>query len=689
MTTQGTSKLILMAGNPNAGKSTLFNLLTGLNQRVGNYPGVTVDKKTGTIQLGSQQQATIIDIPGAYSVYPTSKDERIVVQQFLTAAPSPDLVLYVADISQLEKQLLLLTQIRDLGHQVILALNMADTPGITIQTQILEDHLRVPVVLVSGKTGMGIAALKIQIASLLSAPFKEHEPYYKISETDRKITEQVRIDLPFKTEYGSLLAAHHIDWLDKITPSTKQVVKEKIEKMGFNPIASQIQETLARYDRFTPVMKKALHLEAGGAGNKITDRIDRWVMHPVLGSIIFFMMMLLIFQAIFAWATGPMDFIESMMGQVSLGVRAVLPEGWVVDLICDGLLAGLTGILVFIPQIAILFLLIGILEEIGYMARAVSMFDMMMRKFGLNGRSIVALVSGGACAIPAIMSTRNISNWKERLITIMVTPFISCSARIPVYAILIGFAVPQDRIFGFEQQGLALMGLYGIGIVAALLAAYILKKIIRSTERSFLMIELPVYRPPVSKNLFFLVLEKTKSFVVGAGKIILIISLVLWFLASYGPPKNNEVGEVGGQHWIEKRPPLAESYAGILGKTIEPVIRPLGFDWKMGIALISSFAAREVFVGTMATIYSIEDDAEVSLIRTRMAEDRHVLTGEPVYNMATTWSLLIFYAFAMQCMSTIAIVKRETRSWKWPLIQFVMMTGLAYLASWGVYQWLK
>nr|MDQ3018107.1 ferrous iron transport protein B [Bacteroidota bacterium] len=649
----------------------------------------TVDKKTGTFDLGGHQHVTIIDIPGAYSLYPTSKDERIVVQQFLTTQPSPDLVLYVADISQLEKQLLLLTQIRDLGHQVILALNMADMPGITIQTQILEDHLKMPVVLVSGKTGMGIAALKIQIGSLLSAPYKEPEPYYKLSESDRKIVDQVKDIVPFKSDYGSLLAAHHIDWIDNITAEKKLAVKEKIEKTGFNPIAGQIQETLSRYDKFTPVMKKALHLEDGGAGNKMTDRIDRWVMHPVLGSIIFFLVMLLIFQAIFAWATGPMDFIEATMGQLSLGIRSVLPLGWIADLICDGLLAGLTGILVFIPQIAILFLLIGILEEIGYMARAVSMFDMMMRKFGLNGRSIVALVSGGACAIPAIMSTRNISNWKERLITIMVTPFISCSARIPVYAILIGFAVPQGRIFGFEQQGLALMGLYGIGIVAALLAAYILKKIIRSNERSFLMIELPVYRPPVSKNLFFLVLEKTKSFVVGAGKIILIISLVLWFLASYGPPKNNAVGDAGSSNWIEKRPPLEESYAGILGKGIEPVIAPLGFDWKMGIALVCSFAAREVFVGTMATIYSIEDDADVSLIRTRMAEDKHVLTGQPVYNMATTWSLLIFYAFAMQCMSTLAVVKRETRSWKWPAIQFVMMTGLAYLASWGVYQWLK
>ena len=410
-------------------------------------------------------------------------------------------------------------------------------------------------------------------------------------------------------------------------------------------------------------------------------------MHPVLGSIIFFLIMLLIFQAIFAWATWPMDFIEYSMGELALGIRQVFPAGWIVDLLCDGILAGLTGILVFIPQIAILFLFIGILEEIGYMARAVSMFDMLMRKFGLNGRSIVALVSGGACAIPAIMSTRNISNWKERLITIMVTPFISCSARIPVYAILIGFAVPKSYWLGLEVQGLALMGLYGLGIMMAFIAAYVLKKIIKSEDRSFLMMELPVYRRPVTKNLVFLVFEKTKAFVLGAGKIILIISLILWFLASFGPAENKLASaDTGVSKFIQEKPPLDKSFAGILGKSIEPAIEPLGFDWKIGIALICSFAAREVFVGTMATIYSIEDDSDVASIRTHMARDRNSETGALVYNPASTWSLLIFYVFAMQCMSTLAIVKRETRSWKWPIIQFFMMTGIAYLGSLLVYQ---
>ncbi len=688
--TKSGRKLVILAGNPNSGKSTLFNLLTGLNQHVGNYPGVTVDKKTGTLHLSAEQEVTLLDLPGAYSMYPSSKDERIVVRQFLSEDDQPDLIVYVADVSQLEKQILLLTQLRDLGYPIILALNMVDMAGVTIHADQLEEHFKIPVVPISGKTGIGVMALKLQMMHLLHSTQEKKEPYYKFSTQEKDLVESFQEKIEYPSAYGKLLTIHHFEWLNGMSENVKGEIRSKMQQERFNPVQSQISETLSRYDRFTPVIRRALHLDEGGAGMKMTDRIDRWVMHPILGSVVFFLIMLLVFQAIFAWATWPMDFIEASMGQLGLFIRGILPVGWMTDLICDGLLAGLTGILVFVPQIAILFLFIGILEEIGYMARAVSMFDVMMRKFGLNGRSIVALVSGGACAIPAIMSTRNISNWKERLITIMVTPFISCSARIPVYAILIGFAVPKQRLWGFEQQGLALMGLYGIGIVAALTAAYIMKKVIKSEDRSFLMMELPVYRPPVAKNLVFLVFEKTKAFVLGAGKIILIIALVLWFLASYGPPGNKQESstEIGTTE-LHPRTSIEDSYAGIMGKWIEPAIAPLGFDWKMGIAIICSFAAREVFVGTMATIYSIEDDTDVASIRTHMANDRNPTTGAMVYNRATTWSLLIFYVFAMQCMSTLAIVKRETKSWKWPIIQFLMMTSLAYLVSFLVFQWLR
>jgi ferrous iron transport protein B len=366
---------------------------------VGNYPGVTVDRKTGNVQLTPTLETTILDLPGAYSMYPSSKDERIVVSQFLSEAQQPDLIIYVADVSQLEKQILLLTQLRDLGYPIVLALNMIDLPGVTVKTQILEEHFKIPVVPISGKTGMGITALKMQMTALLFAPDRPAEPYYKIPEKEVRLVNSFSDELLFPTSYGKLLSLHHAPWLQNLTPELKEEIKSKSLTEGFNPIQSQISETLTRYDKFTPVIRNALHLEEGGSGIKITDKIDRWVMHPILGSIIFFLIMLLIFQAIFAWASAPMDFIEAFMSDLSIGVRNVLPAGWLTDLISDGFLAGLTGILVFIPQIAILFLFIGILEEIGYMARAVSMFDVMMRKFGLNGRSIVALVSGGACAI--------------------------------------------------------------------------------------------------------------------------------------------------------------------------------------------------------------------------------------------------------------------------------------------------
>ena len=410
--------------------------------------------------------------------------------------------------------------------------------------------------------------------------------------------------------------------------------------------------------------------------------------------------MLLVFQAIFAWASYPMDLIDSLFGQLVEGVQQVLPAGWVTDLITDGILAGLGGVVIFVPQIAILFFLITILEEVGYMARAAFMFDRVMQFFGLNGRSMVALISSSACAIPAVMSTRNIANWKERLITIMVSPLISCSARIPVYTVLIGFVVPVGTVWGvFNQQGLAFMGLYLLGIFAAFASAWVFKKVLKTNESSYLMLELPSYRPPVMRNVWLNVWEKVKTFLLEAGKVIIVISIALWGLATYGPKAAIEQAEQSAiEQATEQNLPeneaadllaakqLEASFAGHLGKFIEPAIAPLGFDWKMGIALITSFAAREVFVGTMATIYSIGSEDDESSVRDRMAAERNPVTGDLVYSLPTSLSLLIFYVFAMMCMSTLAVVKRETKSWKWPIIQFVFMTAMAYLSSWIVYQ---
>lgn len=700
---------IALLGNPNCGKSSLFNQLTGLRQKVGNFPGVTVDKKVGKLVLGNRQEVSIIDFPGTYSFYPTSIDERIVVQSLSNPNDEnyPDAVVYVADVTKLEKHLLLLTQLRDLGLPLVLALNMSDVAeqqGLEVSTELLRKGLGVPVVMLSGRTGAGVDDLKRLLEEMIAKPgsYKASSPFFSMSGQEKALADAARAIVPGANTYQGLLIAHHYEWLPFLSEAQRALLKDTSEEHGFVSLSSQVGETMQRFDRFTPAVKAALKAKESGEKG-ITERLDTILTHRFFGPLIFFGLMLLVFQAIFAWAGTPMEWIETFFTFVGDQVRETLPAGWFTDLLTDGIIAGLGGVLVFIPQITILFLLIAILEEVGYMARAAFMFDQVMQSFGLNGRSIVALVSGGACAIPAIMSTRTIGNWKERLITILVTPFISCSARIPVYTVLVGFVVPPRTVLGiFNMQGLAFMGLYLLGIVSALGAAYIFKLILKTREQSFLMLELPEYRVPVARNVGLTVWEKVLSFVVEAGKIILGVSIVLWFLASYGPPgemvaaetealsaaEQLQLDETETDNLVASRK-IEASFAGHIGKAVEPVIRPLGYDWKIGIALITSFAAREVFVGTMATIYSIGSADDEFTVRERMAQERNPLTGEPVYNMATALSLLLFYVFAMQCMSTVAVVKRETKSWKWPAIQFAFMTGLAYLGGLLAYQLLS
>lgn len=700
---------VALLGNPNSGKSSIFNQLTGLRQKVGNFPGVTVDKKMGTATLSNQQEAKIIDFPGTYSFYPTSIDERIVVQSLSNPQSDnyPDAVLYIADVTKLEKHLLLLTQLRDVGVPVVLALNMADVAAqqqLAADTGRLEKGLGVPVVLISGRTGQGLDELKDRLARIAERP-AGHQPqasFFKMADHEEAVARVAQELVPEASLYQGLLIAHHYEWLPFISAAQRERIAAVRQEQGFESLRAQVDETMQRFDRFTPIVRQALQEKPAGKAS-VTERLDRVLTHRIFGPVIFFGLMLMVFQAIFAWAGTPMEWIEAFFTFIGDQTRALLPAGWFTDLLTDGVIAGLGGILVFIPQIAILFLLISILEEVGYMARAAYMFDQIMQSFGLNGRSIVALVSGGACAIPAVMSTRTISNWKERLITILVTPFISCSARIPVYTVLIGFVVPPRTVLGvFNLQGIAFMGLYLLGIIAALGSAWIFKQILQTSERSFLMLELPEYRVPVARNVGLTVWEKVKSFVLEAGKIILGVSIVLWFLASYGPPgalaaaeaQAVEAADAQGldedaeANLIASRK-IEASFAGHLGKAIEPVIEPLGYDWKIGIALITSFAAREVFVGTMATIYSIGSADDEFTVRERMAQERHPITGAPMYGTATALSLLLFYVFAMQCMSTVAVVKRETKSWKWPIIQFTFMTLLAYLSALFAYQLLQ
>lgn len=701
---------IAVLGNPNSGKTSVFNQLTGLRQKTGNFPGVTVDKKVGTVILPNKESIKIVDFPGTYSLYPTSLDERVVVQTFSNPVDEnyPDAVLYIADSTQLEKHLLLFTQIQSLGLPMLLGLNMSDlikSSSIEPDLSQLSKDLDVPVVLFSGRTGEGITQLREALQNLLANPQQYNsgrKKGYRFSKEEKKLAATLHPFLPNENEYQLLLAAHHYDWLPHLTAAQRINIKQIMAEQDFQPLRFQVRETMQRYNTFLPTVQKVLR-QTDPANVQQTDRIDRLVTHPVIGPFIFFLLMLLVFQAIFSWASYPMDLIDAGFGALNDLVNSLLPDNWFRDLLTNGILAGLGGILIFIPQIAILFFLISILEEVGYMARAVYLFDNLMRRFGLNGRSIVALVSSGACAIPAIMSTRTISNWKERMITIMVTPLISCSARIPVYTVLVGFVVPSTVVFGiFTMQGLVFMGLYLLGIVAALLSAWVFNKVLKTEERSYLLLELPVYRPPVARNVWMHTFEKTKSFVLEAGKIIFIISIILWFLASFAPGNqmavaekeattiatDNNLDEAASQNLIASKK-IEVSYAGYIGKFIEPAIRPLGFDWKIGIALITSFAAREVFVGTMATIYSIGSDAEEGSVIDRLAAERNPLTGEKVYTQATALSLLIFYVFAMQCMSTLAVVRRETKSWKWALLQFLYMTALAYFGSLLVFQWMS
>ncbi|MEZ4883804.1 MAG: ferrous iron transport protein B [Chitinophagales bacterium] len=700
---------IALLGNPNSGKSSIFNLLTGLRQKVGNFPGVTVDKKLGTTHLTEHIEASIIDFPGTYSLYPTSKDETIVINTFANPKDEnfPDAVIYIADITKLEPQLLLFTQIRDLGIPIVLAVNMIDLAAkerITYDLDKLSKLLHVPVVAISGRSGENIEKLKNIAADLCLKNSDVEKTFYKFSKKEQQLVADLQTDFNITNPYRALIYAHHYDKM----PFLSDLEKKQIENLGkqheFESFSLQIRETMQRYDKFTPIVRQVLQkINEETDNDTISDKLDVVFTHKVFGPIIFFLLMFLVFQAIFAWSEFPMALIETTFGFVGETLQNVLPEGWITDLLTEGILAGLGGILIFIPQIAILFFLISILEEVGYMARAVFIFDKLMQKFGLNGRSIVALVSGGACAIPAIMSTRTISNWKERLITIMVTPLISCSARIPVYTVLVGFVVPSITVWGiFNAQGLIFTGLYLLGIVAALLSAWVFKLILQTEESSFLMIELPKYRVPMIKNVLLIVKERVMTFTIEAGKVIMVISIVLWVLASYGPTTAMNLAEQTALEMAAAKnldetatadlvagKKIEASFAGHIGKFIEPAIEPLGFDWKIGIALITSFAAREVFVGTMATIYSIGSQDDEYTIRDRLAKATNPDTGLPVYTMATSLSLLIFYVFAMQCMSTLAVVKRETKSWKWAAIQFVYMTAMAYFGSLGVYQLLS
>ncbi|TGV00475.1 ferrous iron transport protein B [Flavivirga rizhaonensis] len=739
---------VALIGNPNTGKTSVFNALTGLNQKVGNYPGITVEKKEGICKLPRGVKAHIIDLPGTYSLNASSLDENVVIELLLNKNDKdfPDVAVVVSDVENLKRNLLLFTQIKDLEIPTLLVINMADRmsyKGISLDIDYLEKHLETKIALISTRKNEGIDNLKNLIANFKDLSIT---PCINASEIDQDYFDNLRKAFPNQLLYKLWLVITQDVNFGKTDRNKIDAVANFKTKSKGDLKRLQQKETIKRYQFINNVLKKGQTIDVTQAKD-LRTKLDRILTHKVWGYVIFFVILLLIFQAIYDWSSVPMDFIDTVFASLSEWVKNMLPNGAFTNLLAEGIIPGLGGIVIFIPQIAFLFLFIAVLEESGYMSRVVFLMDRVMRRFGLSGKSVVPLISGTACAIPAIMATRNIENWKERLITILVTPFTTCSARLPVYLIIISLVIPEGHIFILSYQALTLMLLYLIGFISAVSSAYILNKILKIKSKTFFVIEMPNYKLPMFKNVALTVIEKTKSFVFGAGKIILAISIIIWVLGSIGINSNynnakvivnqkinengfNKIQSLSLQNKQERykssliedhdnitknqisdsiiyKTPLFKkavindeiaslklenSVLGYIGKAVEPAIKPLGYDWKIGIAIVSSFAAREVFISTLSTIYSVGseiEDNDNKTIRAKMESERHQLTNKAVFTFASGISLLLFYAFAMQCMSTLAIVKKETNSWKWPVLQLVIMTTFAYIVALIAFQFLK
>lgn len=713
-------KYIALIGNPNCGKTAVFNHLTGLNQKVSNYPGITVEKKTGKLKSDFDEDIYILDLPGTYSITPESIDERVVAEQvmdWIHGINKPSAIISVVDATNLSRNLYLTTQLLDLDIPVILALNIMDRvkdKSVLPEFSDLKEMFGLSAIVpMSALEGWGIEELKnaIQTAitsrkprkskKLFSSHLEVHEllnplveylqqqfdytPRIARVQALRLITRQSAVDLYRPPHSGE----HHFkaEIVSKIEELREEAV-QAIEKAGLN---HRTLEATIRYTWLDNLLKQSEKKKIEGI-IKISrsEKLDKILTHRIFGPIIFVALLVFIFQSIFTWSAYPMDWIDKGIGLLGNAVLSIMQPGILRDLITEGIIGGVGAILIFLPQILILVFLMTLLEDSGYMSRVAFMLDKFMTKVGLHGRSVLPLMSGYACAIPGIMASRTIDGWKERLITIMVLPLMSCSARLPIYALMIGAFIPARKVFGLlNLQGLTLIFMYFLGTFTALVIAKILSKFIKVKGRSSFVMELPPYRVPLMRSVFHQVYSRGKLFLFNAGKIIMAISVVLWFLASF--PKTttdftDNTDKLKSQQ-IETVNPIHNSYAGRIGHAIEPIIRPLGFDWKIGVGLITSFAAREVVISTLATLYNVEGDGDnmVSLSES-MKNDINPKTGLPVYSTLVALSLMVFYVFAAQCMATFAIVRHETNSWKWPLIMITYMTSLAYLASFIVYQ---
>jgi len=688
---------IALIGNPNSGKTSIFNQLTGLRQRTGNFPGITVDKTSGT--LAKYEAIEVVDLPGLYDLYPDSQDEAVVLRELVTTTDRYDAAVYVADASHLDRALLLYSQVADLGVPMIFVVNMmdeAEKSGYRFNTNRLKSRLGVPVIYTDARSGEGVDRLVSRMTEqnydLPNAFFRSRYTRENVLENGYHIWISTCFDRYLK---DNTAFAEHAEVVEALGSEGQTSILEVPQNQSTNE--GIVLEDLENRKRLINIIAaEVVQSPKETRQNEITEKLDKWLTHPVFGYLIFGGILFLIFQAIFSWSALPMDLMDWTFSSLSGIIQSTFGNGVLGRLVAEGIIPGISGVLIFIPQIALLFLFIGLLEASGYMSRVVFLMDKSMQRFGLNGKSVVPLMSGMACAIPAVMACRTIENPKERLITILVTPFMTCSARLPVYAILIAVAVPSTSVLGMNLQGLVLFGLYLLGIFAALFGAAILNRFVKSNAKSYLIHEMPVYRIPKAKDILMNIWSKVKTFVWEAGRIIFVLAIALWFLASYGPNLNQKTAAYETTLTEQNIAPeildnqvaafkLENSYIGIVGKAVEPVFRPLGYDWKISIALLTSFAAREVFVGTLATIYSIGEDFSEETITQKLENETDPITGRKRFNLATALSLLIFYALAMQCISTLAIVRRETKSWTYPILQLVIMTALAYFGAFGVY----
>ncbi|WP_210148435.1 ferrous iron transport protein B [Chryseobacterium scophthalmum] len=659
---ENNKKQILLVGNPNVGKSTVFNALSNKKQKTGNYAGVTVSSHSGNYSY-KNEEIEIVDLPGSYSIYPSSEDEAIFSKFLIDGQKNYSGVVYILEALSIKRGLLLFQQIQDLGIPMILVLNQIDQAerrGIHIDVEKLSQALNIKVIQTNAKEQIGIEAIKEAVFT-----------------NDFVTSEKQSFEIP----------AEHKNLLDKNSENEYQSwinftlgKNSDSESKNIVPKRLQVQETVRRYQNVDKILADVITKKAQFK-ELLTEKLDKVLVHKFWGYVVFLFILLIIFQCVYFLAEYPMNWIDEAFAWLSTFAGEHLPEGPINSLVSQGIVPGLGGIIIFAPQIGILLYFLYLLEDSGYMARVVFLMDRILRPFGLNGKSIVPLVSGTACAIPAVISTRNIENLKERLLTILVTPFMTCSARLPVYSIIIGLIISDATIFGIQYKALVLLGMYLLGFFVALLSAAILKNFIKEDGKTYLVMDLPTYKKPLFGYDFKLVLGKVWDFITGAGKIIFIVSIIIWMLSYFGPKQNpNEI--------VASDVHLDHSYLAKMGKAIEPAIAPLGYDWKMGVGILTSFVAREVFVGTMSTLYSLDDDAPEGKVIDKMRHDIKP-NGEKVFNFATGVSVLLFYAFAMQCVSTLAVVYRETKSWKWTGFQVAMMTGLAYFVSLIAYQILK